>query len=93
MGKKDKALEDAMKKAAAKANNDNHDEDKDKVDDVEEVSGPTKDEWKVAMERLKIAINNKSIDYYHKRDLIQQVRARFNNKERTQALYDLIMTL
>ena len=50
-------------------------------------------DWKLAANKLKIAVADLSIDRYFQREYIQTLRQRFNDKERTQELYEAIMRL
>lgn len=49
--------------------------------------------WKTAAIHLKEAIADTSIDRYYKKKQIAACRNRFNNRERTPALYEEIMGL
>lgn len=48
-------------------------------------------DWKLAADKLKKLVNDQSIDAYFKRGKVQALRERYNNKDRSQELFDLIM--
>lgn len=62
---------------------------------VEEASNDQNElDWIEAGNKLKSVVTNiKSIDNYFRQDIINAIRERFNNRERTEELYNEIMNL
>lgn len=48
-------------------------------------------DWKSAARKLKNLVTDQSIDTYFKRQEIAELRERYNSKERTEELFNLIM--
>lgn len=62
------------------------------IDDLKEKDAPKAD-WKEAAKKLKALVEDHSIEGYDKRVVAEKLKDRYNDKERTQVLFDEIMAL